>query len=408
MSARVLIASTTDWHAPARLAGAFANAGSTVQALAPARAPIRASRYVDVHHVYRALAPLASLSVAVARAEPDLIVPCDDRMLWHLVNLGGQAVDRSLGDLSRFEALRSRVGQIAAACDEGIAAPKTVAVTSEAVLEYALGHVGLPAVLKTDGSWGGEGVAFVATRAEAIAAYRRFATLLSLPRALARTWRRRDLHHATDALAPAQSAISLQAFVAGTPANTAFACWRGEVLAAVHVDVLMESKSGGPASVIRRIASPEMDAAARKLAARFGLSGLHGLDFVRDATGALHVIEINPRATQTAAIAWGAGLDCPAALARMFGPAVDRPAVTNGSDVALFPQEWNRDPTSPYLASAYHDVPWDDPGVLGACVTGGRIPPLLDTAALPGLEMPGRPAVSGLCTGTAQSSVNVS
>jgi hypothetical protein len=34
--------------------------------------------------------------------------------------------------------------------------------------------------------------------------------------------------------------------------------------------------------------------------------------------------------------------------------------------VAMFPNEWRRDPDSPFLSSALHDVPWDDPGVLGA------------------------------------------
>jgi len=409
MTARVLIASTTDWPASARLAGAFAQSGCAVQALAPARAPVRESRHVERHHPYRPAAPLASLAAALAEAEPDLIVPCDDRMVRHLLKFGGDVAARSLGELAQYETLLSRVGQIAVAREQGIVAPKTVAVTSEAVLDYALGHVGLPAVLKTDGSWGGEGVAFAATRGEAFEAYRRLKTPVSWPRGLARAWRRRDLHHAVDALAPPPPAISLQAFVAGTPANTAFACWQGAVLAMVHVEVLMESKPGGPASVVRRVASPEMDAAARTLAARFGLSGLHGLDFMRDGEGALHFIELNPRATQIAAMAWGPGLDCPAALARMARQATDRPAATELAVVALFPQEWSRDPASAYLATAHHDVPWDDPGVVRVCLEkgGGRMP-LPDAAPLPGLELPGEPAAPGLCARTAQSSVNVS
>jgi hypothetical protein len=27
----------------------------------------------------------------------------------------------------------------------------------------------------------------------------------------------------------------------------------------------------------------------------------------------------------------------------------------------MFPQEWKRDPDSPYLVSAFHDVPFDEP-----------------------------------------------
>ena len=32
--------------------------------------------------------------------------------------------------------------------------------------------------------------------------------------------------------------------------------------------------------------------------------------------------------------------------------------------IALFPNEWMRDPHSPFLRSAYHDVPFDDPALI--------------------------------------------
>ena len=48
-----------------------------------------------------------------------------------------------------------------------------------------------------------------------------------------------------------------------------------------------------------------------------------------------------------------------------------RTAVTDKKQIALFPREWLRDPASPWLTQAYHDVPWDDPEVLRACVQAG-------------------------------------
>jgi hypothetical protein len=36
-------------------------------------------------------------------------------------------------------------------------------------------------------------------------------------------------------------------------------------------------------------------------------------------------------------------------------------AVTDNDTIALFPQEWLRDPASPFLNSAHHDVPWKEP-----------------------------------------------
>ena len=48
-----------------------------------------------------------------------------------------------------------------------------------------------------------------------------------------------------------------------------------------------------------------------------------------------------------------------------------RAPITDKREIALFPREWIRDPASPWLNRAYHDVPWDDPAVLLACVQNG-------------------------------------
>ena len=40
--------------------------------------------------------------------------------------------------------------------------------------------------------------------------------------------------------------------------------------------------------------------------------------------------------------------------------------------VALFPNEWCRDPASAYFTTAYHDVPWQDPGLLERLVEFAR------------------------------------
>jgi hypothetical protein len=42
--------------------------------------------------------------------------------------------------------------------------------------------------------------------------------------------------------------------------------------------------------------------------------------------------------------------------------------VTTEQTIALFPQEWQRDPASPFIAGAYHDVPWDAPALVRAYV----------------------------------------
>jgi hypothetical protein len=110
-----------------------------------------------------------------------------------------------------------------------------------------------------------------------------------------------------------------------------------------------------------------MAAAAEAVAATFQLSGLFGLDYMRDAAGRVHLLEMNQRATPTMHLSLEQ--DLPASLLRAAGFAArSRPPVTDKREIALFPREWLRDPTSAWLTRAYHDVPWDDPMVLLACV----------------------------------------
>jgi hypothetical protein len=71
--------------------------------------------------------------------------------------------------------------------------------------------------------------------------------------------------------------------------------------------------------------------------------------------------------------------DLPAALLKAAGlPSRSRAPMTDKDEIAIFPREWLRDPASPWLKSAYHDVPWDDPEVVRACV---RTAPAANRAA---------------------------
>jgi hypothetical protein len=194
--------------------------------------------------------------------------------------------------------------------------------------------------------------------------------------------RRGDAHYLQELVKTYSRIVSAQRFVPGLAAASAFAAWRGEVVGAVYYDVLIAEDRFGPPSVIRKVEGAEIAWATKRIARRFGLSGIHGMDFIRDASGAPHLIEINPRATQGSTLAFGPGRDLPAALAGCVMPdAPARPAITNDL-VAFFPREWKRDPLSPYLVSAQHDVPWDDPGVLLASL-GVRAKRASATVALP-------------------------
>lgn len=378
MAPRILLVTTVNWPSAARLASAFAGVGAHVEAVFPAGHVIAGSRFICGLHRYTALAPLTSIARAIAAAKPDLVVPCDDRAVAQLVRLDRGAmhevIARSLGAPQNYPSLIARGAFIDAARAAGVLAPETIAVPMEDALDGALARLGFPAVLKADGSWGGDGVAIVRDAQQALAAFRRFATAPSRLRSLARAVKRRDVHFLREMVRPREMTVSVQRFVPGKPATSAFACWKGRVLAANHMEVLETMGSTGPASVMRRIECRKMDEAAVRIAERFGLSGLHGLDFIRDEAGVPHLIEINPRATQASAFALGPGHDLAAALTACVGPVVQGPraAATKNAVIALFPQEWRRNPASDWLQSAYLDVPWDDPGVMTACLEPGE------------------------------------
>ncbi len=380
MKTKILLAATVDWPSVARYANGFAASGCSVEVMTPEGSPACISRYVDKCHAYDAFRPLSSLRRAIRDSGAALIVACDDRVVRQLVRLYekeapsgssiAQLIEASLGQPKNYARLMSRNDSLASLREAGVRVPQTFAAASEAELDVALERVGLPAVLKQDGSWGGEGVVIVRDRTEAFRAYRRLSTPPSRLRSLYRAVKRRDPHHLVAALVPPRWSVSVQQFVEGTPAASAFAAWKGEVVGSISYDVLVADREIGPPNVIRRVDCAEIDGATKIVARTFGLSGLHGIDFIRDSSGAVHLIEVNPRATQGGTLAFGKNRDLPASLAAAIAPDVTGMRKAIESDIVVFfPREWAKNPASPYLAMGHHDVPWDDPGVLKAALS---------------------------------------
>ena len=169
--------------------------------------------------------------------------------------------------------------------------------------------------------------------------------------------------------------MNAQEFIAGRDATSLAACWKGKVLAALHFVVINKQYERGPSSVLRLIENKEINAATERLVRRLKLSGLHGFDFLlENNTEKPYLIEMNPRATQVGHLALGPGRDLPAALsAAVRGePIPEIQTVTENSTIALFPQEWLRNPQSTFLSSAYHDIPWDEPDLIRDCLRKTR------------------------------------
>jgi hypothetical protein len=392
----VLIATTSSWFPTARLAMALAHAGCTVDAVCPARHPLGKIGAVRKTYGYRGLTPLMSFAHAIAGTKPDLIVPGDDLATLHLHRLhqrerpGGEMatlIERSLGMPESFPVVYARTAFMELAQEEGIRAPKTEEIVSIHALKEWVSRMGFPTVLKANGTSGGDGVRIVHTLEEAERAFRALQAPPLFPRAVKRALVNRDKTLLWPSLLRRRSVVNAQELVAGREATSAVACWQGTVLGSLHFEVLNKRGSAsGPSSVLRLIENAEISAAAEVMVRRLNLSGLQGFDFMLEAhTGHAYLIEINPRATQVGHLNLGPGRDLPAALyAAISGEAVHAaPKVTENDTIALFPQEWMRDPESAYLQSAYHDVPWEEPELLRACLGTRHRQGALDSSPTP-------------------------
>jgi hypothetical protein len=367
----VLLGATMWWPLSARLATALIHHGCRVVCVCPPGHPLRFVTGVEHLYPYRAVDSFRALRSAIKATNPDMIVPCDDAVVWQLHALHARypelrpLIEYSIGPSEMYATIRSRAGLLQAASELGIRIPVTETLASESDLNK-WSQAG-STVLKADGTWGGTGVEIAHSHREALSAFRR----LARPYGAGLAWKRFLVNRDPFALwswrNSGTSQVTIQEFIPGRPANTMFACWRGEVLSSVTVEVVSAQGITGAANVVRLIQNPEIERASRKLARRFMLNGFHGLDFVlEEATGAAYLIELNPRCTQLGHLRLPDQGDLAGRfIARVKG--VDPPQEEDpvASDtIAFFPQAFSWNPRSPYLRHAYHDVPWEEPELL--------------------------------------------
>jgi hypothetical protein len=383
----ILLVHTLRWPNAARLALAFRKADCRVHALCRRRHPLRRLLSLDAKYTYRPFAPLRSLRIAIESADPHFVIPCDDPAVALINRLYSQSdgttesdrrirsvIGRSFGSAASYHLLAKRSNLTSIAALSGALLPKTDTVSTLGELKEWLGREGLPAVLKADHSWGGERVSIIRSLRDAELAFRRMTGLKNLGRTIKRLAWDQEPEAFFRLLRGLKPVLSVQSYIRGTPANCAVACWRGEVLASLEVEALAMQNPTGNASVVRVVDNADMIKVASAVVQRLGISGFCGFDFVvEENSGRAYLIEINPRATQINHLALGTRRDLIATLrARIAGePVAKTPAITDYDIIALFPQEWQRDPESSFFLTAYHDVPRDEPALVRAYV---RVP----------------------------------
>ena len=391
----ILIAATTWDSCSARLAQAFALAGSHVTMMSPRGHAARTLRSVQRHLPYRALSALADLRTAIATTQPAQIIPCDSRAVDHLHLLHAEeraagdprhiaaSIERSLGDPAGFAAVRSHSDLLALAASLSICAPETRRLHNSEDLHAWRDARAFPWLLRRDGP-------FVQTRTyiahswpQALAAFASLQRPLSATAAL-RHLGRRELFSLLER-ARAKPEITVQSHLSGRSATAMFACHQGEILGELAVDVLATQHLHGAPTMVRTLEAPAITRSARLLVSHLKLSGFCALDFILEpSSGEPYLTRFHPHSTQLghlrphnrpslASALLGASQTVPPAMPG-HSPTSGYPPTSGGKIIAFFPHAWHATPREPLLAfaSVQHDIPWGEPELIRQLFTPPR------------------------------------
>jgi hypothetical protein len=274
---KILLFTTINWASTAQLGLTLARRGFEVATIAPFDHGVRKVQTISLH--FQSLSYAASeafVARAIARWEPDLVVPCDDVAVLSLHEVHASAarrkdaasravrttIERSLGDPAHFPLARTKSAFTLFAQAQGIRIPPTIVIAQPGELDAKLAELSFPLVLKVDGTSSGLGVRIVETAAEARAAYYELIAMCGWGRAVLRAFKTLSTRPVLRSRRERTPAVTLQPYVAGTPANRAVVCWEGEVLAGLSVEALRTNGATGPATVVRVIDQPEITEAA--------------------------------------------------------------------------------------------------------------------------------------------------
>ena len=375
----VLLIAIDNWYGGPRLPTALSQAGLQVGLLCTADNNAAKSRGVQRCFPVLSNDNWQIIDDALRRVlddfRPDFIVPTDERAVQLVRRLGKSVEGR--GSFALRKSLRrslptrvSILGRTRMHCvaeQAGIPCPTYASARSPGhAVEFVRRH-GWPVYLKRDNTAGGSGVSLCDNETALVEAFARLTNTnnpLSSPAQALRGLRQffRSLGIGSDA------GMSVEAAVTGQPAFHTAVALDGQWLAGISAEVeAFYPPPNGPSTRVRLHRDPVMEKYASALIARLGYNGFCGLDFIRRPDQSIVFLEFNARPTPVAHLGGLIGCDLAAALFaaltddRTFVLPDDPPA----RRVALFPQDWLRDPRAD-RTELYCDIPYDDDALVAA------------------------------------------
>ena len=375
----------------ARMPKALQKAGFDAVALCYPDTFLAKTRYVNSFYFFNAdehsdQELFQIMARAIADWTPHIVVPGDEPTVhvMHWAMQDRRAIDavpeevsnvirRSLGSAGHLRSTINKNETCRVALELGLRVPDQVLVRSpEEALRFYLEHSGQPVVMKAPHGWAGMGVRVCANQRQLRAAFKELNELKGIGPGMEDPTSLEPSESGPNAAASNSHSLSAQRFVSGTSAIYSAVAVNGELLAGYcALKEKVYPALTGPGTVVRFTEHPEIAATARALIEHFQYNGFIEFCFIiEEKTSDAYLLECNPRPAPIASLGAQVAVDlCQALFRKLNGEAAPRPIFFRGGTlIALFPQEWRRDPESPLLRSDCHDVPWDDPELLKAII----------------------------------------